>query len=141
LYPGCGLLSSNGNRKIYCHGGVIKTSQQDYEWDSTLMRLDIMDPNATASNTWENITRTAANSNIALEARERALSAVSFDGSSLFIYGGMSQTKLWNQTIIYTASDNSWSTPATDYTDADFGGTRQMYEISLVIHLKEYKFN
>ncbi|CAO0800089.1 unnamed protein product [Mucor circinelloides] len=131
-YPSCGLLSSNGNRKIYCHGGVIKTSQQDYEWDSTLMRLDIMDPNATASNTWENITRTAANSNIALEARERALSAVSFDGSSLFIYGGMSQTKLWNQTIIYTASDNSWSTPATDYTDADFGGTRQIYQGSAV---------
>lgn len=105
------------------------------------MRLDIMDPNATASNTWENITHTAANNNIALEARERAMPAVSFDGSSLFIYGGMSQTKLRYQTIIYTASDNSWSTPATDYTDADFGGTRQMYEISLVIHLKEYKFN
>ncbi|GAN11309.1 hypothetical protein MAM1_0536c10868 [Mucor ambiguus] len=131
-YPSCGLLSTNGNRKIYCHGGVIKINQQDYEWDSTLMRLDIMDSNAISSNTWENITRTAANNNIALEARERAFSAVSFDGNSLFIHGGMSQFKLWNQTIIYTASDNSWSTPAADYTDADFGGTRQIYQGSAV---------
>lgn len=90
------------------------------------MRLDIMDFNATASNTWENITRAAANSNIAQEAREQAFSAVSFDGSSLFIHGGLSPHKLWNQTIIYTASDNSWSTPAAEYTDASFGGTRQM---------------
>ncbi|KAK4514234.1 Phosphatidylinositol-4-phosphate 5-kinase [Mucor velutinosus] len=131
-YPSCGLLSTNGNRRIYCHGGVIKTNQQDYEWDATLMRLDIMDFNATASNTWENITHTAANSNIALEARERAFSAVSFDGSSLFIHGGLSQYKLRNQTIIYTASDNSWSTPAADYTDAGFGGTRQIYQGSAV---------
>lgn len=126
FYPGCGLLSANGERKIYCYGGVIKINQQDYEWDSTLMRLDIMNFNATSTNTWENITLTAANNKIALESRERAFYATSFDGSSLFINGGLSSYKLTNQAIIYGAADNSWTTPATDYTDAGFGGTRQM---------------
>lgn len=90
------------------------------------MRLEIMDFNATSSNTWENITLTAANNKIALEPRERAFYAVSFDGSSLFINGGLSSSKLTNQTIIYGAADNSWTTPAVDYTDAGYGGTRQM---------------
>lgn len=88
------------------------------------MRLDITDFNTTAKNAWENITSSAGNNEIASQGRERSFTAVSVDGSSLFIHGGLTANKLTNQTIIYGATDNSWS---AGYTSSDYSNTNQMY--------------